>query len=88
MHLRNKQRREWDAIKKKMQMAEVERKEEVSRKEKMLDHDKMDEDRIELQETAASKQLTTAMVKSARGNSDETLQKAVEVLQNQNGNNP
>ena len=81
IHLRNKQRKEWEAMKKKLEVQpskglEVQRQlEEVRR----LD------DAVELKETQASKKLASAMVKSAKGGVDDTLQKAVDFLNNQNG---
>lgn len=54
--------------------------------EKQLQDDKRKEDRRELEETVASKQLAAAMMKSVQNNADDTLHKVVELLNNQNGN--
>ena len=43
------------------------------------------EERAELEETQVSKNLASAMVKSSLANESETLQRVVDVLQNQNG---
>ena len=47
--------------------------------------DKRKEDHREMTETVASKELASEMMKSASGNENETLQKCVDLLNNQNG---
>ena len=53
--------------------------------EQRLQEEKKNDDRQEIDETIASKQLDNAMVKSARMQQDDTLQKIVDYLHNQNG---
>ena len=72
-------------MKKKMILADEEKEEEIARQKELLEGEEREENRIELQETATSKGLVSTMVKSSLQNTGETLQKAVEVLQNQNG---
>lgn len=71
---------------KKNMVNEEARKEKVAQQQHLQDQAQREEERVELQETRNSKNLTAAMVKSALGKNDDTLQKAVEVLHNQNGN--
>lgn len=85
LHLRNKQKREWDLMRKKMVLEEENEKDQRSRNEQMLDQDRLNEDQIELQETVVSKNLCSAMVRSVRANCDDTMKRSVELLQNQNG---
>lgn len=85
LHLRNRQKREWESMKKSMDLAKEKEKEEVARQKELFEQQKKDEDRIELQETETSKNLASRMSKSAHEKSDDTLQRCVEVLQNQNG---
>ena len=47
--------------------------------------DQREADRLELEETQISKNLAAAMVQSSLGQASDTLEKVVEVLQNQNG---
>lgn len=77
-HLRKMQKREWELMKKndKKQME----------KELAIEKDQREENLAELAETDASKKLASAMVKSSLGKKDDTLQRAVDLLQNQNGN--
>lgn len=85
LHLRNRQKREWEMLKKKMIAAKEEEEQENSRRNVLIEAKKKEEDRNELAETEVSKNLASAMVRSARETKDDTLQKAVELLQNQNG---
>lgn len=85
IHLRNRQRKEWDMLKKKTLTTQEQRESDNSREEQLLQKEKDDEDKIELQETQVSKRLTNDMLKSARQKDGETLQKAVEVIYNQTG---
>lgn len=86
IHLRNRQKQEWDMMKKKMEIAEEKRVEDKNQEQDAIDREQREEDRIELEETHISKKLASSMVKSALGNGADTMQKMVELLQNQNGN--
>lgn len=86
--LRKRQKREWDSMAKKMALAEEERQRKRREEEEKLEQERREEDRVELEETRVSKDVCSAMVKSALGRQADTLQKAVDVLQNQNGNFP
>ena len=88
IHLRNKQRKEWEAMKKKMAWTEEQTHVKKAQEQQLLDQEHREEERTELEETRASKKVTAAMVETALGgNIAESLQKIVEVLQNQNGTN-
>ena len=84
IHLRSRQKKEWHALRKKMEEAAAlaSNSDDV---EKQLLEDKRKEDSREMQETAASKQLAAAMVNSSTESKDETLHKCVDLLNNQNG---
>lgn len=86
IHLRNKQKQEWDMMKKKMVIAEERKVQERAREQDVLEKEQREEDRIELEETRISKNLCAAMVKTPLASGAEALQKVVEVLKNQNGN--
>lgn len=90
LHLRNRQRREWDAMRKKIQADEEKQRSELLTQQKVLEQEKRREDRTEIAETDASKKLAAAMVKSSRdgADDDDVLNRAVEVLRDQNGNLP
>lgn len=84
IHLRNRQRKEWQMLKKNMEnppptptLPEA--------ANLRFQEEKRKEDRQELEETTASKQLASAMVASAQNNAGDTLQKVVDLLNNQNG---
>ena len=83
IHLRSRQKKEWHALRKKMEEAAAlaSNSDDV---EKQLLEDKRKEDSREMQETAASKQLAAAMVNSSTESKDETLHKCVDLLNNQN----
>lgn len=55
--------------------------------EKRFEEDKRAQESLEIEETQASKKLAAAMIRSARGGLDDTLLKAVDLLNNQNGKN-
>lgn len=84
--LRNRQRKEWEMMKKKCEIRQQQKQKESSELEQQQLQEKEAENRTEIAETDASKKLTNAMLASARDKKDDTLQKAVEVLHNQNGN--
>ena len=86
IHLRNRQKKEWEMMKKKMALAEEQRKQQAVECQNLRDQEQREADRTELEETQASKNLTSAMVRSSLALESDTLQKVVEVLQNQNGN--
>lgn len=90
IHLRNKQKREWEKMKKAMEGDMQKRMEERARNQSILEQEKRNDDRIEMVETDRSKKLTNAMVYSAQEGLavDETLHRAVEVIRDQNGNEP
>ena len=88
IYLRNKQKKEWEMMKKKMAVAEDRSREKKTGEEERMQRDKHEEDLEELQETRASKKLVSDMVKSALEKNADSLQRAVEVLQNQNGELP
>lgn len=85
LYLRNQQKQEWDVMKKEMEKKQEKNDADLSHKKNLFEKQQRDQDREELKETEISKNLSNAMVKSAREQSDETLQKVVDVLQNQNG---
>lgn len=86
IHLRNRQRREWDMLNKNMEIEGEKRKRDISEQEKMLEQERREENRIEIAETEASKTLTQAMVRSSQEDDcQETLLKVVDVLRDQNG---
>ena len=72
-------------MKKKADQAMEAKKNALAQQQLAIDQDRREEDRIELQETETSKKLALAMLKSASENRGDTLQKAVELLHNQNG---
>ena len=84
IHLRNQQKKEWIAMKKKYQPPPSKRllPENV---EKQFEDERRLDDSLEIQETQVSKKLSGAMMRSARGGLDDTLLKAVDLLNNQNG---
>lgn len=84
IHLRNKQKREWEVMKKKEAISQEKKQAQQDLVEKEL----RAEDAEELQETEISKQLASEMNESARDNSDDTLMRAVNLLHNQNGKCP
>lgn len=86
IHLRNKQRKEWDAMKKKMAISEEERISKKSKEQQLIEQEEKAEEKNEIEETRVSKRLTSAMTKSALAETSETLKKVVDVLHNQNGN--
>lgn len=87
IHLRNKQKQEWDLMKKKLQISEEKKQTELSKKQMLLEKEQEMEDQQEVQETDVSKTLSAAMVQSARDHeTSHTLQRAVDLLHNQNGN--
>lgn len=86
IHLRNRQRREWDMIKKRIASEEEEKRKEKTKEQHLVEQEQREEDRIEIEETRASKNLASSMVRSALAGESDTLQKVVDVLQNQNGN--
>ena len=87
IHLRNKQQKEWETMKKKMGAEKT----VSTAREQHLKDDKLEDDRIELEETNKSKSLASSLLKGAlaRANDEEedvdVLQKAVDVILNQNG---
>ena len=81
IHLRNKQKREWETMKKNMEKKKM----EEARQQALFEKEQQEHDSFELEETENSKSLSSAMLKSARENSDDTLRKAVDLLHNQNG---
>ena len=88
LFLRNKQRKEWDMMNKKIEAENHRRQEEGSDQQRLMDQEKREEDRVELTETTASKKLTQAMLRSCQEHDDgnDTLEKVVDVLKDQNGN--
>lgn len=86
MQLRNRQKKEWEVMKRKMDHVTEEKKKAFAQQQQIGQQERRNEDRVELMETETSKQLALAMLKSAKENSDDTLQRAVELLHNQNGN--
>lgn len=86
LHLRNKQKREWEMMKKKIEKNNANKETELSKEQEMIEQEQREEELTEIRETNVSKKLATEMVRSARENDAETLKKAVDVLQNQNGN--
>lgn len=85
IHLRNKQRREWENMKKAMKTNEENKREHFHNKQLILEKEKREENMEELRETEVSKNLCTAKVRSTNEEVEFILQKIVDVLQNQNG---
>ena len=83
IHLRNKQKREWDRMKKVVLTKEKEKK--SAKHQELLEKEQKEEDLEELRETEISKNLDSAMVASGRKNSSDILLRAVDLLHNQNG---
>ena len=73
-------------MKKRMELDEEEKNAEQARQTERLLQQQRKDDKFEMDQTNASKKLVSSMAESARENSVETLQKVVEVLQNQNVN--
>lgn len=88
LFLRNKQKKEWDMMNKKIEAENEKKKNECSNQQRIIDQEKREDDRLEMAETDASKKLTNAMVRSSQRNenNNETLDKVVDVLKDQNGN--
>ena len=85
VHLRNKQKREWEIMKKKQAISQEKKEKHLSHQQELFEKQQRAEDLEELQETEASKKLAAQMTNSAREKSDDTLLRAVNLLQNQNG---
>lgn len=85
IHLRNRQKKEWEMIKKKLALAQEKEKEKSAQGKNQYDQEQREADRLELEETQVSKNLAAAMVQSSLTQQSDTLQKVVDVLQNQNG---
>lgn len=84
--LRNKQKREWEAMTKKIAAANERKKDEKTEEQLRLEQEEREQNLNEINETQVSKKLCSAMVKSALERNNDTLERAVEVIQNQNGN--
>ena len=85
IHLRNRQKKEWDMMKKKIAVAEEQKIQEAAEGQNLIDQEQRDADRIELEETQTSKKSASEMVRSSLAQESDSLKKIVEVLQNQNG---
>lgn len=85
IHLRNRQKREWEMLNKKRVQEEQLQLQKNNDEQIHLHQEEKNEERIEMEETKVSKNLASAMVRSSLGDQAETLQRVVEVLQNQNG---
>lgn len=85
IHLRNRQKREWELMKKKLMEAKEKDQNQIACQEEEEQERRREEDRMEIEETEVSKNLATAMLRSAANRNDDTLQRAVDLLQNQNG---
>ena len=87
LHLRNRQKQEWDLMKKKMEENNDKKEKEKSQQQMMYEEEQRVEDQQEVDDTDKSKRLSSSMMRSARDtDSSETLQRAVDLLHNQNGN--
>lgn len=86
LHLRNKQKQEWDMMKKNIEIEKKQIALQLFRQKEMIDQEERDEEDTEIKETELSKKLCSSMVKSSRNNDLDTLQKTVDLLQNMNGN--
>ena len=74
-------------MKKKIREEEEKKKNDLSSRQKNLEQEKRREDHQEIVETDVSKKLTAAMLKSSQEREIEsTLDRAVDVLRDQNGN--
>ena len=85
-HLKKMQKKEWDMMKKKMAEKQQHKNNELNEQQTIHDQEEREQNLVELRETEASKKLASAMVKSSLERKDDTLQKAVDLLHNQNGN--
>lgn len=88
LHLRNRQRREWESMKKKQIADDENKKRQSSHQQKLLEQERREQDQIEMNETNVSKKLTASMVNACQEaeDDDDVLIKVVEVLRDQNGN--
>lgn len=84
IYLRNQQRKEWEAMKKKYNASPSTRL-LPENLERQYEEEKRADESTEILETQAAKNLATAMMRSARSGLDDTLHKAVDVINNQNG---
>lgn len=73
-------------MKKKMVQEEENSNKKKAQEKELLDQEQREENRKEMEETHASKAICTSMVKSAMEQKADTIDRIVEVLQNQNGN--
>ena len=87
IHLRNRQKQEWDMMKKKMETEAADNLHKSNKEQELIQQEEREEERMELEETRVLKNLTSAMVNSSLHNEGDALHRVVEVLQNQNGNN-
>lgn len=85
IHLRNRQKREWEKMKQAELINREKKKNDLSRKQELFEKEQREEDLEEIRETEVSKSLAAAMFGSARESKDNTLMKVVDLLQNQNG---
>lgn len=85
IHLRSRQKKEWQMLRKKMEAEANSRHVIPEQVEKEIQEEKRKDDQRELAETATSKQLAAAMMRSSTANDDETLHKCADLLNNQNG---
>ena len=83
--LRKRQKREWDSMLKKLAQQQQQKEKAKLEEEEKLEQERREEDLIEMDQTRVSKDLCSVMVKSALAKEAGTLQKVVDVLQNQNG---
>lgn len=72
-------------MKKKLAHEEEEKEKEKEKDQSLADQEQREEDWIELEETRVTKNLASSMVASGLAGQADTLQKVVDVLQNQNG---
>lgn len=87
IHLRKLQKKEWERMKKKRFLDNQQQQTDLSNKQTaQVESEERAETLRELEETEASKRLASAMVKSSLEMCPNTLKKAVDVIQNQNGN--
>lgn len=88
IHLRNKQKREWVTLRKKIAQTNEERNSKISQQQELLQQEQDKADQEEMLETETSKKLASSMVSSAANEGvADTLLKVVDILQNQNGKN-
>ena len=85
IHLRKMQKREWDGMLRNISQNAQQKLKDISERQRVHEEEEREGNLREIDETNVSKKLASAMVKSSLENWDDTMQRAVDLLQNQNG---